>query len=448
MATRVSWHIGSDNLNETNPVQLLGRKRDLLACRLGLLAGPAWRVIVRAAQATEPAPAYDRTMTQERASLNWIGVMARRMARSHLIKPAEGAAPADIATALCGVHAQILTAAELSIGRRIVGATRADVHRALWHERTLVKTFGPRGTVHLVAAADLPTWTGALSALPSSVPTHPDPVRFTPQQTEEVIGAIAESLAEGPLTVDELTLAIRERIGLWAVEETMDAFRVKWPRWRQLTSTAAHRGVLCFGPPRGRNVTYTNPRTWLPSFRPDEGDRAVRTLLTRYLFAYGPATPEHFAKWLAIPPRNAAGLFDAQADELELVDLDDEQAWVVAGDIATPAERHRGVRLLPYFDAFVVAGQPRERLFPGAAATRALARGQAGNFPVLLIDGVVGGVWHLRRSGRTLEITVEPIARLTAKQRRELDDEAELVGAVMEARPTLTVGPVTVGPHA
>jgi hypothetical protein len=35
-----------------------------------------------------------------------------------------------------------------------------------------------------------------------------------------------------------------------------------------------------------------------------------------------------------------------------------------------------------------------------------------------------------------------------ARQRRELDDEVSLVGAVMEATPTLTVGPVTVGPHA
>ena len=381
-------------------------------------------------------------------SLTWEGVTARRMARSHLTQPAEGATPADIATALCGVHAQIPTAAELSIGRRIVGATRADVHRALWDERSLVKTFGPRGTVHLLAAADLSLWTGALSALPSSVPRHPDPVRFTPEQSEDVIGAIDESLADIPLTVDELTLAIRERTGPWAVEETMDAFQVKWPRWRQLTSTAAHRGVLCFGPQRGRNVTYTNPRTWLPSFRPNAGDGAVQKLLTRYLHAYGPATPQHFAKWLAIPPRYAAELFDASAGELEPVDLDSEQAWVVAGDTATPVEPHRGVRLLPYFDAFVVAGQPRERLFPGAAATRALAGGQAGNYPVLLVDGVVGGVWHQRRSGRTVEITVEPIASLTAKQRRELGDEADLVGAVMEARPTLTVGQVTVGPHA
>jgi hypothetical protein len=97
----------------------------------------------------------------------------------------------------------------------------------------------------------------------------------------------------------------------------------------------------------------------------------------------------------------------------------------------------------------VVAAQPRERLFPGAAGARALSpSGQAGNYPVLLIDGVVGGVWHQRRSGRRLAITVEPLGELTAARRRQLDNEVELVGAVMEAEPTLTVGTVTVGPHA
>jgi len=77
------------------------------------------------------------------ASLTWSGVTARRMTRHALAEPAAGLAPADVAGLLCGAHAQVLSAAELSIGRRIAGATRADVQRALWAERTLVKTFGP-----------------------------------------------------------------------------------------------------------------------------------------------------------------------------------------------------------------------------------------------------------------------------------------------------------------
>ena len=383
------------------------------------------------------------------ASLTWNGVTARRMARSALIEPASSLDPADIASVLCGVHAQVLSAAELSVGRRIAGATRADVQKALWEDRTLVKTFGPRGTVHLLATGDLPMWTGALSALPSSVPMHPDPVRFTPEQAEEVIAAIGDALADTELTVDELTEAIVDLTGPWAGERTMEAFRDLWPRWRQLTSTAAHRGVLCFGPNRGRNVTYTNPHRWLPGFRPDRGGAAVRTLVTRYLYAYGPATAEHFARWLNIPPRRAVELFDQSVGELEQVELDGTPGWVVAGDTGAPQEPRGGIRLLPYFDAYVVAAQPRARLYPGAAATRGLSpTGQAGNYPVLLIDGVVGGVWHQRRTGRQLAVTVEPLRGLTATQRRQLDDEVELVGRVMQAEPSLTVGPVTVGPHA
>lgn len=370
------------------------------------------------------------------------------MARSHLTKPATDLAPAEIASALCGVHAQVATAADFSIGRRIVGATRADVHRAIWEEHSLIKTFGPRGTVHLLAAADLPMWTGALSELTSSVPRHPDSVRFTPAESDEVIAAIADALATDALTVDELTAAIKARTGAWAVEETMDAFQTKWPRWRQVTSTAAHRGVLCFGQTRGRNVTYSNPRHWLPGFQPDDAGGALRALVRRYLIAYGPATPHHFARWLAIPPRRAMQLFDEIADDLDAVELDGKRSFVAAGDTATPAEQHRGVRLLPYFDAFVVAGQPRERLFPGEAAARGLAGGQAGNFPVVLIDGTVGGVWHQRRSGRRMKITVEPMRDLRPSERHQLDDEVELLGTVMQGTPSLTIGRVAVGAHA
>ena len=196
-------------------------------------------------------------------------------------------------------------------------------------------------------------------------------------------------------------------------------------------------------------MTYTNPRRWLPGFRPADGDAALRTLVTRYLYAYGPATPQHFARWLGVSPRYAARLFATLAADLERVELDGEPGWTVVGDTGTPLRPHRGVRLLPYFDAYVVAAQPRDRLYPGAAAVRALTpSGQAGNYPVLLVDGVVGGVWHQRRSGRRLVLTVEPLRELTGPQLRELAEEAELIGAVMEATPTLTVGSVTVGAHA
>jgi Winged helix DNA-binding domain len=130
------------------------------------------------------------------------------------------------------------------------------------------------------------------------------------------------------------------------------------------------------------------------------------------------------------------------------VELEGEAAWVWAGDTAFEAPEPPAVRLLPYFDAFQVGSQPRALLFPGRASERALAGAQAGNYPVLLLDGVVGGVWHQKRSGTKVAITVEPLGRLTKARHAALDDEVQRIGAIVEARPELTVGPISVGAHA
>ncbi|MDQ0406079.1 winged helix DNA-binding domain-containing protein [Streptomyces sp. NPDC000349] len=393
--------------------------------------------------------------------ITWAAASARRLERQFLAKSARTGAPAaDVAAAMLGVHAQVLSAAELSVGLRTGDITRVDVRNALWPPApptapgpapSLIKTHGPRGTVHLLPARDLPMWCSALPAIPGgSGPFAPD-VRLTEDQAEQVVTAIGDALDGRFLTIGELGEEVVARTGPWAGDLVMPAFQTMWPRWRQVLHRAGHCGALSFGPNRGRKVTYTRP----PHFTPLPPEEATRLLALRYLRAYGPATPRHFARWLAAPPAWARDLYEelAGAGEIEEVDFEGTPSWVAAGDTDFPAapERDdlvRGVRLLPYFDAYVVAAQPRELLFPGAAYERALAGGQAGNFPVLLVDGVASGVWHQLRRGRRTTVTVEPLGRLTTRQERELAVRAERVGAVLEARAELVIGEVRVGPHA
>lgn len=386
--------------------------------------------------------------------MSWADACARRLDRHGLSAPASDARPADVVAGMCGAHAQVASAAELSVGLRIAGSTRADVRHAVWTDRSLVKTFGPRGTVHLLPTRDLPMWTAALSAIPPSPNSFPGGVRMTPEQAEQVIGAIAAAVTGAELTIDELNDAVIDGAGRWAGDLVLPAFGTMWPRWRQAMTTAAHRGVLCFGRDRGRKVTYTDPRRWLPGFRPLDGPSdgrgaptALAELVQRYLHAYGPASPRQFARWLGASPRWAAALFESLNGHLEPVELEGGIAWQTAGDRAVPS-RAAALRLLPYFDAYLVGSHPRELLFPGQAARRALTRGQAGNFPVLLVNGVVAGMWQHRRSGRKLDITVEPFDPLTAKQRRQLDDQVTRIGEILEAGPRLSIGAVTVGAHA
>lgn len=385
-------------------------------------------------------------VTTSPPQVGWAQVCGRRLARHGLSAPIDGIA--DAVAAMCGAHAQVMSAAELSVGLRLPGATRTDVREALWSSRTLVKTYGPRGTVHLLPARDLPMWTAALSAVPTPAGPMPPHVRMTPGQTDEVVAAIAEAVDGAELTVDELSEAVVDAAGAWAGELVMPAFQSMWPRWRQAITTAAHRGALVFGPNRGRRTTFTSPRRWLPDLAPVPGGPATAELARRYLHAYGPSTPQQFAQWLGAPRRWATTLFDSLADELDEVRIGEIDAWTLAGDAALHREDSAAVLLLPYFDAYTVGCHPRDLLFPGPAAERGLAGGQAGNFPVLLVDGTVAGVWQQRRSGRRLAVTVEPLRPLTTTQRHELDHQVERIGHITEATATLTIGTVSTGPHA
>ncbi|PSL57580.1 winged helix DNA-binding protein [Saccharothrix carnea] len=360
------------------------------------------------------------------------GVIGRRLRRHSLVEPS--ADPVAVVRAMCGAHAQVMSAAELSIGIRTT-LTRQRVRDAVWVDRALVKTRGPRGTVHLLPAADLPMWTGALSALPQRLRL------LTEEQTAEVVAAIADALRDDELTGDELTEAVVARTGAWAGERVMEAFGgTPWPRWVEAMGVASNRGAMCFAPNKGRKVAYTSPRRWLPGFAP-AAEGAVE-LLHAYLRSYGPATEAHFARWLAAPKRWVDALFE-RAD-VELV----EGGWVVRGDTSWPDEPPGGVRLLPYFDAYVVGSHPREVVFPGRAFERALSGGQAGNFPVVLVDGVVAGVWHQKRSGRRIVVTVELFGGLSRAGAAELDREVARVGEFLEGRSELVLGPVSVGGHA
>jgi hypothetical protein len=387
----------------------------------------------------------------------WPEVLARRLERQWLSVPAEVTAVAEVVRAMCGAHAQVMSAAELSIGIRMIGVTRETVRAALWEERSLVKTRGPRGTVHLLPAADLALWTGALGALPSAGNEV-----LAVEQSDAVVAAIERVLGErdAEMVPEEMDAGVIAATGPWAADQIPYFHEGSQPRWRWAIGAAMSQGVLCFGPTRGNKVTYISTRRWLPGFAPVDGPTAVRWLARKYLHAYGPATAANFAQWLAAPPRWANELFAAMAGQRAVEQVEVEgvgAAWIAAGDTSAPSDPPRGVRLLPYFDAYGIASQPRELVFPGRAGERALARnpraakptgGQAGNFPVLLVDGVVAGVWHAARSGQKMAITVEPFVDLDTAQRDELAHQADRIGEIAEARATLTIGPVTAGPHA
>lgn len=75
-------------------------------------------------------------------TVSWAAANARRLARQGLAAPSDGG-PAAVTGAMAGAHAQVLSAAELSVALRLDGGgTREAVRAALWTDGSLVKTFG------------------------------------------------------------------------------------------------------------------------------------------------------------------------------------------------------------------------------------------------------------------------------------------------------------------
>jgi hypothetical protein len=359
--------------------------------------------------------------------------------------PADPSDLAGVVSRACGIQAQVLSAAELALGARIPTLRAADVRAALWEHRTLVKTYGPRGTIHLLAADDLPMYMAATRAHPY---WRADAILGTlgldPAHGPALVDAFADALDGRRLTREELAVAVAARLGGW-IEEPLRS------NWGALLRPAAFAGRLCFGPSVGSRVTFVRPDQWLDQSS-DQGNRryedgdAVTEVVRRFLAAYGPASSAEIGTWLAMAPDESLAVL---RPELEVVEVggDGKPRWRLAGDVVegnrVPPSRPT-LRLLPQYDSYILGHRQRTRLVPTAAKER-IARDPKGRLEhvvgvsVLLVDGVVGGLWWRSTKGRRLQITVEPTMDLEPSHLRLLDGEVDRVGAFLSAAETTLV---------
>jgi hypothetical protein len=353
----------------------------------------------------------------------WDQVLARRVATHHLDAPAaDGLVP--LVRRLCGVHAQLGSSAEAAVWLRTGGAVRAaDVRRALAEERTLVKTWTLRGTLHLLAAADLPMWAGALATR-----TFPRPKSWydyhgvTPEDMAALEATVPEVLTGTPVTREELADAVAARIGRPQLAEHLRS------GWGAVLKPMAARGQLAFGPPAGRSVTFVAPAAWLGEWRPVEPERAVADLVRAILDAYGPFGLDELTRWTALDKPVLRAAIAALGDELVELDTEGHRGWVTAGAAAAigTAEPSRVVRLLPGFDPYVVGAlRQLDRLVPTPAHKRAVSRTSGWISPVLLDGGRIAGTWTQESTGGRLAVTIAPFGPL----RRGLQAAAEAEAA-------------------
>ena len=378
-------------------------------------------------------------------SVPWEAACQRRLARQHLSAPASPGRLVDAVRAVGGIQAQILSAAELAIGARVAGITRRDVQAALWQDHTLVKTYGPRGTLHLLPADELPLWMAALreaEALGGS-PWY-QRAGLDASQGAATLDAIGAALDGRCLTRKELADAVVSEVGDWAREKLLSA-------WGELLSPAALTGKLCFGPSAGSQVRFVRADQWVGHWEEHDPRDALVELCRRYIATYGPVTHSDVAHWFRLKPDQARGLIEPLAPALEGVDFLGRRAWMLADDAqdgpVAGEPLAESLHLLPQYDCYLLGCAPRERIVPEAARPRVNTYGRgrfegATALPVLLIAGSVAGIWERRQQGKGNDLRVEPFIALTSHQHERLEEEMARIGAFFEMTLTLSLGAV------
>lgn len=348
--------------------------------------------------------------------LSWAQALAWRMARHRLVGRA---APADLVRvvgAIGGLHAQLMSSAELSLWTRIDGLEREAVQEALWLRRALVKLWAMRGTLYLLPSAELGVWLSALGTQTKYGNTgHPE--------IDVLADAVGRALEGRVLTREELALAVEQITG-------SSLFR-EWVRfsWGSYLKAASFRGLICFAPSTGSSVRFTTPTTWVPGEidQPDAVD-ALREVTRRFLGAYAPLTVEDLALWWGgYGPARGRRMLAALGEEAVEVDVEGQRAWVLAR-----AEPPDAARLLPAFDPWVIGASRGAAALLDPRYRARVYRGQGWISPVVLVNGRMVGVWRHAREGRRLLVEIEPFDRLPARVRAQVEAEAERLAAFLD----------------
>ncbi|WP_329521685.1 winged helix DNA-binding domain-containing protein [Spirillospora sp. NBC_01491] len=323
----------------------------------------------------------------------------------------------EVVRRLAGVQAQVASSAELAVAVRLRRPDPGVAH-ALWEERSLVKTWAMRGTLHLLPADEAPAYLALCATIRNwEKGSWQKNFGATPADLEAIAEAATTALAGGAeLTRKELSAAIVAETGSAHLAELLGS------GWGVLLKPLAWWGVLCHGPSQGSRVTFAAPEHRFPGWTgPPPVEDAARTVVRAFLGAHGPATPDMFDNWLmrkGSRKKDVKSWFAGAADDLATVDVEGVQMHLLSGHLheLLSTEPTGSVRLLGAFDQYVLgAGTSETHLIP--AEHRGEVSRKAGWIsPVLLHEGRVAGVWE-PKDGDVVVTTFEdvPAAPLAAE---------------------------------
>jgi len=358
-------------------------------------------------------------------------VASFRLRRHHLLEDsAQKQDAVTICRDMCGVQAQIMSAAYLQLWTRNHAITRPEIDSALWKTRTLVKTSLMRQTLHLIPTDEFPLYIAALrpSRFAQAMRVM-ERCGITRDESEALIALIMETLSAGPLSRPAIAAAIRPK----ASKQVRFWMENSW----SLVRLPVAEGLICYGRGEGNEIVFIRTDHWLPKLKLKlmPTTEAQCALLRKYLRAYGPATLTDFSHWAGIPLRELKPLPALLESELAEAPGGKKNRLLLREDVAALTGRRSAnpsIRLLPNFDSYLLAHREKDHLL-SAQHYKRVYRNQGWISPVVLINGVITGVWSHKVHGKRLLVNVEPFGKLTKTERAGIEREAESLALYHDA---------------
>jgi hypothetical protein len=338
------------------------------------------------------------------------------------IVAAQAKDPGGVVARLGALQAQDYPGAQWSIGLRLPdGAVEADIERAV-ADRSIVRTWPMRGTLHFVAAADV-RW--MLELLTPRVLAG-SAARQRQLGLDDAIFArskelFAQALAGGKQLTREEMYQTLERGGISPAGQR--GYHLLWRN--------AQEGLICFGSHTGKQPTFTLLDEWIPGARHWEREEALAELARRYFTGHGPATMHDFCWWSGLLTADAKAGLEMAKPHLMPETVDGKVYWMSRGTPdAVAASRHAApsVFLLPGFDEYLLGYTDRRAALDPLHAPK-IVPGNNGMFmATLVIDGRVAGTW--KRTLRKQAVTVMglPFAALSDAEERAIAVAAQRYG--------------------
>ena len=337
--------------------------------------------------------------------MSGVNIVRLRL-RNQQIAQQDFRTPAELVSHLGAVQAQDYAGGKWAIGLRLPNASEADIEAAI-ADRTIVRTWPMRGTLHFVPAVDV-RWMLALMAtrvVAGSTGRYRS-LGLDERTLERGGEALAIALAgRRPLTRPELYRALDE-----AGVRSADG------RGLHIIAHHAQKGLICFASHAGKQPAFALLDEWVPGARTLERDEALAELAKRYFTSHGPATLQDCAWWSGLPLRDVRTgieLAGAQIGRLEIACVE----HFIGASTPSQAEDSHVLHLLPPFDEYTVAYRDRSAVV--AAENKELASSGGVFRPIIVVDGQVIGTWKAAVKKGALEVTPTPFA-----EHPRVDDDA------------------------